>query len=374
VAGMTKGASTTEAGWLADPLDAGRWRWWDGRAWTAFVCDISPGGSADRSIHWVADLPATLAPSPVAAPEPESDAGTAADRGVAVEAPPLHFAVIAEPVESWDPPVEPRVKAKVLWPTFAPTATAASAAPAAEAPALEQAPESTAAPTVSSLADAIAPISGFDPIVAAFGDEARPPKPAPPARHRSRRPLVAIAAAVAALVAAGAAVAGAGLLPTGSDRPTVASVRSYRDQQAGFSLGYPDDWRVLRRDPDGGIRFAIGAPGAPSSDTNTVSVVVGKTSADLPQLHTLADQLTEALRAKLPGVRLDEAGRTRLAGAPGFRFTFQDPDATPSTHIEQLVGRTTAGRPLTVTITIREPRTAPTARQLRDFLGSLQPS
>jgi hypothetical protein len=148
----------------------------------------------------------------------------------------------------------------------------------------------------------------------------------------------------------------------------------YRDQQAGFSLRYPDSWRVLRRDHDTGIRFVIGAKGAPTTETNTVSVVVGTTSAALPPLHTLADQLTETLRQQLPGVRLDTAARTRLADAPGFRFAFRDPDATPSTRIEQYVGRTTSGRPLTVTVTIREPRTAPTELELRDFVRSLDPS
>ena len=105
-----------------------------------------------------------------------------------------------------------------------------------------------------------------------------------------------------------------------------------------------------------------------------VSVIVGATAAPLPQLHSLAEQLTETLRGQLPGVRLESAARARLADAPGFHFAFRDPDSIPSTRIEQYVGRTTSGRPLTVTVTIREPRTAPTPQELRDFVASLDPS
>jgi hypothetical protein len=193
-------------------------------------------------------------------------------------------------------------------------------------------------------------------------------------RRWDRRRLVPVVIAAVVAVGAGAAVAGAGVLRSGDQRPQVVSEQAYRDPRAGFALRYPDGWRVLRRDPDGGIRFAIGARGAPSTETNTVSVVVGADAAELPALHTLADQLTESLRVQLPGVRLDEATRTRLADAPGLRFVFRDPGATPPTRIEQYVGQTTSGRPLTVTVTIRETRTAPSARQLRAFVASLDPS
>jgi hypothetical protein len=160
---------------------------------------------------------------------------------------------------------------------------------------------------------------------------------------------------------------------TSSDqRPQVAPQLSYRDVDAGFALRYPDDWRVLRRDHGNAIRFAIAAPGAPTTETNTVSVVVGTSATDLPELHTLASQLTEMLRQQLPGVRLDSAARARVADAPGFRFAFRDPDSTPATRIEQLVGRTANGKPLTVTVTVREPRTAPTGTELNDFLASLR--
>jgi hypothetical protein len=217
-------------------------------------------------------------------------------------------------------------------------------------------------------------LAAIDPISIAFGDEARPPTPLPLPGPSPRRRLAPVAIAAAAALVAGATVAGAGILDTDGQRPHVLAQQSYRDAQAGFELRYPDSWRVLRRDRNGGIRFAIGAPGAPTTETNMVSVIVGATPAPLPQLHTLADQLTETLRRKLPGVRLESAERAPLARAPGFHFAFRDPDSTPSTRIEQYVGRTTSGRPLTVTVTIREPRTAPTPKELRDFVASLNPS
>jgi hypothetical protein len=206
------------------------------------------------------------------------------------------------------------------------------------------------------------------------------PTPAPAAgpeqraRSRTRRPLALVGIAAAALLIAGVAVAGAELVDAGQQRPHVVPEQAYRDPRAGFALRYPDGWRVLRRDRGDGIRLAIGATDAPSTETNTVSVVTGSESAPLPPLHTLADQLTEALRDQLPGVRLEAAERTRLADAPAFHFTFRDPEATPPTRIQQYVGRTTSGRPLTVTATVREPRTAPNGAELDRFVQSLAPS
>ena len=217
-------------------------------------------------------------------------------------------------------------------------------------------------------------LAAIDPIAVAFGDEARPAPPAPVVVRSARRKLAPIAVAAALLIVAGGAVAGAGILDTDDQRPTIRPELSYRDARAGFELRYPERWRVLRRDRNDGIRFAIGAPGAPTTETNMVSVVVGASPAPLPDLHTLAEQLTETLRAQLPGVRLDAASRARLAHAPGFHFAFRDSDSTPSTRIEQYVGRTTSGRPLTVTVTIREPRSAPTPQELRDFVASVDPS
>jgi len=212
-----------------------------------------------------------------------------------------------------------------------------------------------------------------DPMVAAFGDDLRPfvPEATVPGSKRRRLVMAVGAAAAAGLIAAGAA-AGAGVFTSSDQRPRVASELAYRDADAGFALRYPDDWRVLRRERGNAIRFAIAAPGAPTTGTNTVSVVVGTTAADLPALHTLSEQLTEMLRQQLPGVRLESAARTRVADAPGFRFAFRDPDSSPATRIEQYVGRTANGKPLTVTVTVREPRTAPTETELNEFLDSLR--
>lgn len=235
-----------------------------------------------------------------------------------------------------------------------------------------------------------APVSfAADPMVIAFGrpdpaastrvhgktlavvgttDVAGPPSRA--RRHRRRVEALAFAAALVLLV--GGAIAGADIVSGGGDqRPTLESAITYRDADAGFALRYPTGWRVIERDHGTGIRFAIGAAGAPTTETNTVSVNVGATAAELPELHTLADQLTERLREELPEVRLEEAGRAQIAGAPGLRFTFVDP-TVPETRIEQYVGRTTAGRPLTITVTVREPRTAPTAAELQEFLVSVK--
>jgi hypothetical protein len=212
-----------------------------------------------------------------------------------------------------------------------------------------------------------------DPMVAAFGDDLRPfvPEANVPGSRRKRLVMAVGAVAAALLIGAGAA-AGAGVFTPSDQRPRVASELAYRDADAGFALHYPEEWRVLRRERGNAIRFAIAAPDAPTSDTNTVSVVVGTTSADLPALHTLSEQLTEMLRQQLPGVRLEAAASTRVAGAPGFRFAFRDPSSSPATRIEQDVGRTANGKPLTVTVTVREPRTAPTQTELNDFLDSLR--
>jgi hypothetical protein len=198
-------------------------------------------------------------------------------------------------------------------------------------------------------------------------DVANPPTRTP--RHRRRIEALAFAAALVLLV--GGAIAGADILSDGGQGPTLENAITYRDADAGFALRSPADWRVIQRDHGAGIRFAIGAAGAPATETNTVSVSVGTTAAALPELHTLADQLTERLREELPDVRLEEAGRSQIADAPGLRFTFVDP-TVPETRIEQYVGRTTAGRPLTITVTVREPRTAPTSAELDTFLASVR--
>jgi hypothetical protein len=238
-------------------------------------------------------------------------------------------------------------------------------------------------PPIPARVEAPAPISfAADPIVVAFGrneESPAPPvtEPAPhepvPAGRRHRRRIEALSFAAALVLLVGGAIAGADIITGGSERPTLERA-VYDDANAGFSVRYPTSWRVVERDEGTGIRFAIGAAGAPTTETNTVSVNVGSTPAALPELHTLADQLTEKLRTELGSVELVNASRAQLAGAPALHFAFRDPDTSPATTIEQYVGRTTAGRPLTITITVREPRTAPTDAELRKLVESVVPA
>lgn len=221
-------------------------------------------------------------------------------------------------------------------------------------------------PITADIPDTCGPEDPSDPEPAAFVPEA-----GIPGSRRRRLALVLGAAATAGLLGVGAA-ASAGAFRTSDQRPHLEPRLTYRDPAADFALRHPDDWQVLGRERGSSIRFAVAAPGATTAETNTVSVVVGTTAAAMPPLHTLAAQLTDTLRQSLPGVRLDTAARTRVAGAPGFRFDFRDPDATPATRIQQYVGRTADGRPLTVTVTVREPRTAPPEKELRELLASLR--
>ena len=219
-------------------------------------------------------------------------------------------------------------------------------------------------------AEAAPPVEGISwvPWLPALG--------APPRATRvgQRRRIGALTAVAAGLLVLAAAVASGALLPGSDQRPTVEPEITYRDTAAGFVLRYPETWEVLRRDPGEGVRFAVAAPTASTADTNTVSVAVGTDSAELPALHTLADQLTEKLRTELPGVQLELAERSKLAGAPALRFSFRDSSAAHPTRIDQWVGRTTAGRPLTITVTVREPRTAPSESDLAAFVASVEPT
>ena len=185
-----------------------------------------------------------------------------------------------------------------------------------------------------------------------------------------RRRLVAIAA-VAAVLIAGIAGAGAAMFG-GDERPTVEPATLYRDEAAGFSLRYPDGWRVQTRTSGEGVRFEIGARGSAPDDQNTVSVVVGTESAPLPPLHLLAEEVTTRLVERFPDIRLEVAERTRLADSAAYRIELADGTSDPPTRVVQVVGRTTNGRPLTVTMTIREPRTAPSAREFDEFLESIR--
>ncbi len=306
--------SNPAAGWFPDPLAPGRLRFWDGQGWSAHVSAVETDPPSAAAISW--------------------------------------------------------------WSTLA-----MLTAPAAEGPVREAPPVEASAPLA--LEPPPGAFTGYasDPLVVAFGAEAvhahraaAAAAPAPAPAPRPRRRLVPLVAAAAFVAVAAAAVAGAGVLRSDDQRPDVATTVTERDTAAGYALRYPEAWKIQQVDPGTGVRFTIAAPGAPTTETNTVSVNVGPTSAELPELHTLADQLTEKLRVDLPDIELVSASEAHLAGAPALHFTFRDPDASPPTTIEQYVGRTTAGRPLTITITIREPRTAPSGAELRDFVKAVTPA
>ena len=77
------------------------------------------------------------------------------------------------------------------------------------------------------------------------------------------------------------------------------------------------------------------------------------------------------LRPQFPGITLATSGTTSLAGGPAVQLALTDPGTAPPIVIEQVVGRTADGRPLTVTIEIPDPRYAPSAARSRDFLASI---
>jgi hypothetical protein len=189
-------------------------------------------------------------------------------------------------------------------------------------------------------------------------------------REPRRRRYVSVVAAAALMIAA-AAGAGTALLGD-DDRPSVEQTTLYRDAKAGFTLRYPDRWHKGLETAGEGVRFEVGAADSAPIDANTVSVVVGTESAPLPALHSLADDVTERLVVRFPGLRLESAERTTLADSPAYRISLSDGSTEPPTRILQVVGRTTSGRPLSVTFTVREPRTAPTDAETKEFLASIK--
>jgi hypothetical protein len=299
-------------GWYSDPIGLpDRMRFWDGAAWTARV---TPLGLAATGLAWRPELE-RLAPPP------------------------------------WAPDSE---------------------APVVEAGAVTQSTSDLGAAlgvTPCAVTAQLPPTPAVDDV---FWGEEHPRQArrrATAGRQRSRRLSLL---AVGAFVVLGA-VAGAGVLSSGG-RPELAPATTYRDAAAGFTLRYPDGWKVADKTPAAGLRFEIAAPGATPSETNTVSVAVGPTAAGLPPLDTLAAAVTQKLQSQFPGLRLESADRTQLLGAPAIRLAFADVSDQPATEIVQYAGRTTAGRPFSVTTTVREPRTAPTTEQVRRFLDSIEPA
>jgi len=308
---VTKGDLGLRSGWYVDPLGPlGRRRWWSEEGWTARVA----GPEEEEGVAWRPDLDAAP-PPPVAPPMPSAPEGRADS---------------LTPIRWFAPGYEP--------PRLV-------AAPEPEPESVDEEPEP------------IAPVLELPAAVEA------------PRSITSRRRKVGAALAAAALLAI-AASAGGAIFGTGG-RPELAPVTAYRDADAGFALRYSDEWRVDSDTPGRSIRFSIGDPEASGFSTNTVSVVIGDEASELPKLDQAVIDVTSRLRDEFPGIRLEAADNTELAGGPALRLQFADIGHTPPIELEQFLGRTTAGELLVVTITIREPRTAPTARELREFRDSI---
>jgi len=189
-----------------------------------------------------------------------------------------------------------------------------------------------------------------------------------PARRRRRRHLLLVAALIPVLAVAG--VASAALLTTGP-RPALTDAMAYRDGPAGFSLTYAKTWRIQRVNPGQGIRFVVPAAHTSPDQLTAVSVTAGTQRGPLPAAADLARTVVDGLRAQYPGIVLTTSGSTSLAGGPAVLLTFADPGTNPSTRIEQIVGRTVDGRPLTVTVTTPDPRYAPSDADLHAFFTSI---
>lgn len=299
---LERGDHSPGPSWHADPLSSTpRVRWWNGRAWTAWVVATA----ADRAgIAWQPEL-AEL-PSPIQWGSPVLRLTIA---------PPLQILPLPEP-------------------------------PAPPQPA----------------ADRVAPVS-----VPTGAPEAGPRRHRP-SRPRHRRHLLLVSALLPVLAIAG--VASAALL-TSVPRPAFTDTMAYRDGPAGFSLTYSTGWKIQRVNPGQGIRFVVTARHARTEELTTVSVTTGSQRGPLPAAADLARTVVAGLRPQFPGITLTTSVTTTLAGGPAVLLQLTDPGSTPPANLEQVVGRTADGRPLTVTIQAPNPRYAPSDGAVHEFLASI---
>ncbi len=149
---------------------------------------------------------------------------------------------------------------------------------------------------------------------------------------------------------------------------------TYTDAVAGFTLEYPAAWRIQSEVPGTSIRFDIGTRGAPSTKVNTVSVVVGKSAEPLKPLDTYIADQANVLRSQLTTVSLNEASHTKLLGADALHVRYTVAGLSGPTTVEADTGLTLTGHQLTVSVTVREPRDAPSDATLQAFLRSIQPA
>jgi hypothetical protein len=295
-----------------------RQRWWDGATWTTRILVKDEEG-----LSWTPELLQAVAPGPATA---------------TAEVEPLTVAT--------ELPVVPAIVVP---------ATVDTSPPATRTVPLE---------VVISAPDP----DGVDPLVAAFGADALSIDVPPMPRGRIRR----TAASVLLAASLGALVAGSSAAVINRDRPTISSATTYTDTAAGFTLQYPAGWHVQSKVANSTIRFIVGTRDAALTQTNTVSVLVSSKPAPLGTLDMLASQVPGGLRAQFPGVRLETAEQTKMLGGPAFHLRLAVSDEVPTVRVEQYVGTTTAGRTLTVTVTVREPRTAPRPAQIQEFLHSIE--
>jgi hypothetical protein len=60
-----------------------------------------------------------------------------------------------------------------------------------------------------------------------------------------------------------------------------------------------------------------------------------------------------------------------LRGGPALQLQLRDPSLVPAASVEEVAGRTSDDRPLRVTVTVHDPRYAPSEVELGDFLASI---
>jgi hypothetical protein len=324
-------AASSGPSWHADPLvRVPRWRWWAGDHWTAWVV-ASPADGPSIAWEWaLADLPHPIRwGAPVVRVAAAPPLLVQPQLSPAITTPPLSIDAPPQAV-GHGPPIP-------LADTPAPTPL--------------QPPAPPGVPLDRPAASAPA-----DPVITLAARSHRP--------HRRRRHLVPLAATLS-LVLGG--VAGAGLLSSGTPRPALSSVVSYRDPAAGLSFAYPSTWRVQHRDPGQGVTFLAGGAAVPNTARALVAVTVGSQRGPLPALSDFERTALSTLSAQDPGLRVSGGGEATLAGGPALDVVLTNPPTT----IETVEGRTADLRPLAVTVATRDPRGVLTRSTVQDFLASI---